>query len=185
MTVSKSSLVGTLDLGESMHSSRNQNQRPVESAAEDSHKEPPDSYGDFLPRLNLNIHVLSHPIERGNQTCGIPVAASATEIPIDIVYSVGTPLTPATLAALPESRSSTFDSWIEAVQYNNRIAIQGARVPSGEDDEPPLVGSDELVAVGGWCPGGVREYPGALQPEDVFAEEDDLSDWVKITKDEF
>lgn len=168
-----------------MHSSRHHNQRPVESATEDSHQEPPDSYGDFLPSLNLNVHVVSHPVERGNQTCDILAAASAAEIPVDVVYSMSTPLTPATLAALPEPRCSRFDRWIEAVQYNNRISIEGARIPVGDDDDvPPLAGADELIAVGEWCPDDLREYPGALRPEDVLAEEDDLSDWVKITKDE-
>lgn len=186
MTVSKSSIMGTLDLGESMHSSRHLNQRPMESAAEDSHQEPPDSYGDFLPSLNLNIHVVPQPIGRDNQPCGVPAAPSAAEIPVDIVYSVGTPLTPATLAALPESRCSRLEGWIEAVQYNSRIAIEGARFPAGDDDddELPLAGADELIAVGEWCPDDLRDYPWALRPEDVLAEEDDLSDWVKITKDE-
>ncbi|KAL2107550.1 hypothetical protein VUR80DRAFT_5055 [Thermomyces stellatus] len=178
MTVSKSSIVGTLDLGESIHSSRHHDQSPAESAAEDSHQEPPDSHGDFLP--HLNIHVVSEP----SQSCGILAAASASETPVDIMYSVGTPLTPATLAALGDSRASRFDSWIEAAQYNSRIAIEGARAPAGGDDVPPLTGADELIAVGDWCVEDPGEYPVAVRSEDVLAEEDDMSDWVKITKDE-
>lgn len=157
----------------------------MESATERSHQERPGSYGDFVPKVNLNIHITSHSIDRDNQTCGALAAASAAELPVDAMYSAGTPLTPVTLAALPDSRRSRFDRWIEAVQYNNRIALEGARVPAGDDndDMARLAGADELIAVGEWCLEHVREYPGALRPEDVLAEADDLSDWVKITKD--
>lgn len=174
MTVPK--YTPSLDLENPMSPFRHHCQCLAAPQAETPRPKPPGSYDDFFP--HHSIIVGPGPAMPGGQAYGAPPAAA------DMESSAGARLTAAALAALGESRGSRLARWIEAVQYNNRIAVGGSSTSAGGSGASPAVGAGELIAVGEWCPVDLWEYPVVLQSEDILAEEDAMSEWVEITHDE-
>lgn len=187
MAVSKSSsTMATIDNGDSAHPSRHHPPRSLGPPAGDLREGALGSCLDFLPRLDMSsasaADPIADPIAPEHEAHRDTTVTSAQAG--DPVWPAGLPLTPARLAALDESRDSMFEIWIEAVQENSRLIVERVSGPA-DDDICSTTGADELIAIGEWCPvDALRDYPAALQPEDMLEDDDELADWVEITHDD-